>query len=818
MACKQLIVVQDQQPNNSQLLDPFPSLCARISHSFRHVGAIQSCVQVCAERSACDDSQGVPFTLHLPRHNSRPSSTNVDSSCHLLDSLQGSQHVLIEGGAAHPSFSVALKAALTTVVDTVPYSPRLAELTCIFDHVLSTKQLQYSIKTTLDESLEADGLLKNELMMYIQSMEQEELEKFPAYTTSIRAFNQAMSRYLHKDALLLAKLNGERLHRILSSQPVLENHLVPLFRLQEVVEWLLKSITLQSRRYTDGIFVWLLWANRPLEAAELSCALRMGWALPLANFTMTATDHYAMENLKDIVTSLSGGLVTVADDQTVCFIDNSVRQYLLANCTGSENGVYPISYQAAQELLALSCLQCLMRQLKFDNAEAPAQVSHVEGYSMPVAKGFVQYARDHWSQHCRSAEASSYYVVGTLQEYLYRLKISQLQLVREGNERRHAPEQMDLRNAILHECARNGFIELGTMYLEMGAEVNDTDNLSGLGPLAMALSNQHWNMAAILIRNGASIGHSLGTACNDVLHHAAAHGREDMVTFLLDRGADPNLTTLTADIPCHWAAMLDHPAIENLADASGDAKNASRLSKATPVYFAAEFDNPNALEDLSKTADLMVGGAQHWTALHYAAAYGHTRVVEILIARGADPEARTSADMTALSLAARHGYESITRFLMDISSERTSPFNTCPSTPYRLAANGSASTGFCMAKAGIDEREKVNRFPRAHCARRQISNEDKVGIQALCKLGACDNYHEKHYKVGLLLPLCQITRARSLTLKCIHFVPEALGLKSERSSPISSPGAITPASSTDSVEFGLFSSPPEADTTIGPPF
>ena len=665
-----------------------------------------------------------------------------------LDSFPGSQHLLIEGGAAHPWFSLVLGAALATVEATVPYSRRFAELTCTFDHVFSMKQLQHSISTTFDDPLEADSLLKNELMMYIRGMEQEELEKFPAYANSIRAFNQEMFRCLRVDALLLAKLNVERLHRILSSHPVLENQLVPLFRLQEVVEWLLKSIPLQSRRYTDQIFAWLLWANRPLEAAEMVSALRLGWASPLATSTMTPADHYVIDNLKDTITSLSGGLVKVADGQIVCFIDSAVRQYLLANCTLSENEVYPVRYQAAQEVMALSCLQCLISQLQLSNMATSAQVSHVEGYSLPIATGFVQYARDYWSQHCRCAEASSYYVVGTLQEYLYQSKISQLQLAREGNEPGLAPEQVDVRNAILRECARNGFIELGTMYLEMGAEVNDMDYLSGLGPLAMALSNQHWNMAAILIRNGASIGYNLRTGCNNVLHCAAAHGREDIVTFLLDQGADPNLT-LTAEIPFHWAVMLDQPdAVKYNADASGDVKIAPRLSKATPVYSAADFDHSNASETLSKFAHLTGKGAQHWTALHYAAACGHARVVEILVARGADPEARTSTDMNALSLAARRGYESITSFLKDISSERTSPFNTYPSTPYRLAANGCASTGFGMAKPGIDERDNVNRFPRAHPAHPQISNADKAGIQTPCKLGACDNYYEQHHKVG----------------------------------------------------------------------
>ena len=767
MACRQRSLVQDQRLDNRRLLDRFSSLCARISYSFRQAGATQSCVQVCTNHLACDDSQGVPFDLHIPRHDKRAPSTNANLDCCLLDSLQGSQHLLIEGGAAHPCFPEAMRAALATVANTMPYNLRLAELTCMFDHLHSSRQLENS-NTTLEpgwhESLEADGLSDKELLMYVRRMELEELERFPAYANPIRAFNQEMLEFLQKDELFLARLNVERLYRILKSQPVLDNQLVPLFNLREIIDWLLKSIPLQLRRYTDQIFSWLLWANRPLSAAEMSDALRMRWALPLATFTATPADQHAIDNLNDTITNLSGGLVTVAEDQIVCFIDSSVRQYLLANCTRSEFGVYPISYQAAQELLALSCLQCLMGQLKLDSIEAPAQLSHVEGYSLPIAKGFVQYAHDNWSQHCRSAEASSYYVVGKLQEYLYQSIVSQFQLVSEGNEPGHAPERVDLRNAILRECARSGFIELGTMYLEMGAEVDDTDRLSGLGPLAMALSNQHWNMAAILIRNGASIGHSLGTDCNNVLHHAAAHGREDVVMFLLDQGADPNLTTLTAEMPSCWTVMLDQPDIvKNLADASSNARIAPRLSKKNAVYSATEVDTPNAWENPFKSADLMVNGTQHWTPLHYAAACGHTRIVEILIARGADPEARTSADMNALSLAAGHGHDSVTRFLTNISSERTSPLNTYPSTPYRLAANGSQPTGFCTAKSGIEERDNVHRIPQAHSARSQISKGDKTGTQGLCKLGACDKHKEKHHNVGFSSPPCQITRTRSLT-------------------------------------------------------
>ena len=596
MTFKQLSLVQGYQPDDRRLLDRFAGLYARVSCSFRQAGASQSCVQVCTDYSACDDTQGVPFDLHLPKFDNWASSTDANVDYSLVHSLQGSQHLFIEGGAAHPCFSVALRAALDTVADAVPYSRRLPKSTCIFDDVCSTKQLQYSLDTTLEPvchgTLEADGLLKNQLIMYIRRMELEELERFPAYSNSIRAFNQEMFDCLGEDALLLAKLNVERLYRILGSQPVLENQPVPLSDLHEMVKWLLESIPYQSRRYTVHIFAWLLWANRPLYAAEMSAALRIGWTLPLTTYPETPTDHLAIDDFKNSVASLSGGLVTVADDHIVCFIDESVRQYFLGYYSQSENRVCPVSYQAAQELLALSCLRCLIGQLKLNDMEAPAQDSHVGGYSLPIATGLLQYARAHWSQHCRSAEASSYYVVGTIQEYLYQSIVSRPHSVSEENE---PGRSLDLRNPILRECARNGFIELGTMYLEMGAEVNDKDFFSGIGPLALALSNQHWNMAAILIRKGASIRYDLRADRNNFLHDAAAYGREDIVAFLLNQGADPNLMTSTAEMPFHSDVMRDQPgAVESLADVSGHGNSAPTLSKPTLVYSAANFDNSNS--------------------------------------------------------------------------------------------------------------------------------------------------------------------------------------------------------------------------------
>lgn len=77
---------------------------------------------------------------------------------------------------------------------------------------------------------------------------------------------------------------------------------------------------------------------------------------------------------------------------------------------------------------------------------------------------------------------------------------------------------------------------------------------------------------------------------------------------------------------------------------------------------------------------LLESGAQpnregkQWSALHYAVFAGHEDIARLLIAQGADINARTPNDSTALMMAAREGHPGMARALLDAGAD-TTPVN-----------------------------------------------------------------------------------------------------------------------------------------------
>ena len=54
-----------------------------------------------------------------------------------------------------------------------------------------------------------------------------------------------------------------------------------------------------------------------------------------------------------------------------------------------------------------------------------------------------------------------------------------------------------------------------------------------------------------------------------------------------------------------------------------------------------------------------------WTALMVAARYGHLEVVKVLLAKGADVNAKDNAGNTALMVAAKYGHPEVVKILKD---------------------------------------------------------------------------------------------------------------------------------------------------------
>ena len=173
----------------------------------------------------------------------------------------------------------------------------------------------------------------------------------------------------------------------------------------------------------------------------------------------------------------------------------------------------------------------------------------------------------------------------------------------------------------LIEAAKRGDVQQARVLLDQGVRVDTLDS-SRRTPLMWTARNGHSSLVDLLIDRGANVS-AVAAHGDTVLCYAISccekPGSADIVTKLLDNGADPNAKPHDGWTPLMLAASRDRSDLLNLLLAAG-----------------AEIDTqrPNG-----------------YTALMLAAAGGLTAALQTLLKRGADLTKKTRGGKTALNLA-----------------------------------------------------------------------------------------------------------------------------------------------------------------------
>ncbi|XP_064643262.1 ankyrin-1-like isoform X3 [Lineus longissimus] len=285
----------------------------------------------------------------------------------------------------------------------------------------------------------------------------------------------------------------------------------------------------------------------------------------------------------------------------------------------------------------------------------------------------------------------------------------------------------------LYLAAESGNTENVSIMMELGAEP-DTVDMFGLSPIFAAIRGRWLETVNLLLSKDVDINRQckIGAA---PIHFAALNGDIEIVRVLLDKGAKANLVdkmeatplilaarfgnikvglkllevytpedvrkaNMDGDQAIHFAVTTDNlELVETLIDRGAD-KDAKNEFGFTPLHFAVLSRNLPAVTFLVKKAGVNVNAVDKDgnQAIHFAVTTANLELVETLIDRGADKDAKNEFGFTPLHLAVLSGNLLAVSFLVKKAGVNVNAADKMLNTPMDLAAQGDETELISLLK------------------------------------------------------------------------------------------------------------------------
>ncbi|XP_012671527.2 transient receptor potential cation channel subfamily A member 1b [Clupea harengus] len=261
----------------------------------------------------------------------------------------------------------------------------------------------------------------------------------------------------------------------------------------------------------------------------------------------------------------------------------------------------------------------------------------------------------------------------------------------------------------LHRATIFDHVELAEYLISKGADIDCID-CKGLSPLLLATSCGAWRAVAFLLSKGANIKIKDKEGRN-FLHLVTFQpkGLKNIPEHVLQTDA---VRALLCDEdnegcnPLHYACRLGiHDSVKNILGLQVCPKRKSK-NKKSAFHFAAEYGRINTchrlLETITDSQMLNEGDEHGLTPLHLAARAGHTKVVDLLLRKGALFQSDYK-DMTCLHHAAAEGYTQTMKILLAANIKLLDKTDEDGNTALHLAAReGHAAAVKLLMERGAD--------------------------------------------------------------------------------------------------------------------
>ena len=250
----------------------------------------------------------------------------------------------------------------------------------------------------------------------------------------------------------------------------------------------------------------------------------------------------------------------------------------------------------------------------------------------------------------------------------------------------------------LHYASERGHLKVVDLLLTKGADI-DVEDEDRCTPLHLAFRSRDSDISLRLINHGADVGKKddrertalhyavksghlkvvelLLNKCAKIdvedryYHHtplmlAAGRGYNDILLYLINRGADVSKKNTHKQTPLHYATEGGHLKVVQLLLSKGAKVNVGDMYLRTPLMLAAGRGYNDILLCLIKHgADVNTRNRNKKTALFFAIESGHLKVVELLLRNSAEIDVEDQDRHTPLMLAAERGHSDISIYLIN---------------------------------------------------------------------------------------------------------------------------------------------------------
>jgi len=267
-------------------------------------------------------------------------------------------------------------------------------------------------------------------------------------------------------------------------------------------------------------------------------------------------------------------------------------------------------------------------------------------------------------------------------------------LLEEGAPPDSAPGNS--RSAPLLRAAERDQIAIVKLLLKHGAN-SETKDKKGRNALMTAAWKNHWHILQLLLAHGADVNAKDNRGRN-VLHNLAADKLCEWGDSVIELLLAQNIAIDGKDgqdelkrTPLHWACatgkkhlaemLLERPKLPRANI------NAVEIRDKTSLHIAAAHDRDDMVVMLlAHGADVNAKSDGGWTPLHNACEKGSVKIVEILLSKGSEVNVKLLNGMSPLHLAAQGGHIDVVRCLLKQKDIKRATVDTFGCTPFLRAA------------------------------------------------------------------------------------------------------------------------------------